>query len=248
MATATSRPPAPMASMPVEPQSGRTRAKPMASNWRNAMVPLVSVSRAWSTRSPISSPATALPETRWASMSLRVRFWRMLALVERDEGAAGVALVVGAGPDQAVVVVLLEQVGGPARDPRGRDHRGEEIHRDADRVEERRRVEVHVRDQPLGGLYLGVKLDRQLVPEGLARLPAGLLGHALEDRGAGIARGVDPVAEAHQAPLLAHRPVHERVDVVEPADLQQGAHHRLAGPAMQRALERADAARHRRVH
>src|SRR5216684_3549739 len=234
MATATSRPPAPMASMPVEPQSGRTRAKPMASNWRNAMVPLVSVSRAWSTRSPISSPATALPETRWASMSLRVRFWRMLALVERDEGAAGVALVVGAGPDQAVVVVLLEQVGGPARDPRGRDHRGEEIHRDADRVEERRRVEVHVGDEALGGLDFGMERHREVVPERLAGLPAGRLGQALQDGRARVARGVDPVTEAHEPPLLAHRVVHEAVHVVERADLEQRAHHRLAGAAVER--------------
>src|SRR4029077_10131980 len=184
----------------------------MASNCKNAMVPLVSVSRAWSTRSPISSPATAFPATRWASMSLRARLRPMgagLALVDRDEGAARGALVVGAGSDQAVVVVLLEQVGGPARDAGSRDDRGEEIHRDADRVEERRGVEVHVRDQPLGGLHLGVELDREVVPEGLARWPASLLGHALQDRGARIARSVDAVAEAHQAPLLAHRPVHE---------------------------------------
>src|SRR5262245_21838393 len=156
----------------------------MVSNCRNAMVPLVSVSSAWSTRRPISSPATGLPATRCDSISLRVRFralvtrlsaawgsagarsgsglpaawgsagsrsgsglpaawgnaeassesglsaaWgsagaisgppqmksleeldRISPLVDLDEGPARIAFVVGAGADQAVVVVLLEQV------------------------------------------------------------------------------------------------------------------------------------------
>src|SRR5882724_1931262 len=46
----------------------------MVSNWSQAMLPLVSVSRHWSTRRPIYSPATGLPETRWACTSFCVRF------------------------------------------------------------------------------------------------------------------------------------------------------------------------------
>ena len=48
----------------------------MASKCRNAPAPFVSVRRTWSTESPISSPAAALPETRWESASL--------AMVARD--------------------------------------------------------------------------------------------------------------------------------------------------------------------
>src|SRR5216684_6023369 len=58
--------------MYVTTREGLTRGKPMVSNCSQAMLPLVSVSRHWSTRSPISSPATGLPETRCASISLRV--------------------------------------------------------------------------------------------------------------------------------------------------------------------------------
>src|SRR5262249_1723818 len=100
-----------------------TRGKPMASNCRRAIAPLVSVSSAWSTARPISSPAAGLPETRWRSISFRVRLrptrtpprrdasapGAALALLQGDERAAGRALVVGAGTDQAVVGVLLEE-------------------------------------------------------------------------------------------------------------------------------------------
>src|SRR5262245_38539396 len=54
-------------------RDGFTRGKPMASNCRTAIEPFVSVSSTWSTLSPISSPGVALPETRWASISLRAR-------------------------------------------------------------------------------------------------------------------------------------------------------------------------------
>src|SRR5712691_1696170 len=124
--------------MYVTTREGLTRGKPMVSNWSQAMLPLVSVSRHWSTRSPISSPATGLPETRCASISLRVTLSPRLTLLQGDEGLALRAFVVGARADQPVVGVLLEEIGGPARDARGGDDRREEIHGNADRVEERR--------------------------------------------------------------------------------------------------------------
>src|SRR4026207_969928 len=134
----------------------------------------------------------------------------MLPLVRGHERTPRVALVVGAGADQAVVVVLLEQVRGPARDAGGGDDRSEEIHRDADRVEERRRVEVDIGDEPLGRVDLRVQRHRQVVPEGLAGLTTGLLRHALQDGGARVARGVDAVTEAHQPALLGPPPGHRR--------------------------------------
>src|SRR5262249_43078919 len=54
-------------------RDGFTRGKPMASNCRTAIEPFVSVSSTWSTLSPISSPGVGLPDTRCASISLRVR-------------------------------------------------------------------------------------------------------------------------------------------------------------------------------
>src|SRR5262249_6207264 len=126
----------------------------------------------------ISSPASTLPATRWLSMSLRVRlFPTASALVDRDPGAAAGADVVAARPDQTVVVVLLDDVGRPARDAAGSDDRREEIDRNAERVEERRRVEVDVRDELLGLVHAGVELHGHLVPLELPGLAARLFGH-----------------------------------------------------------------------
>src|SRR5258705_8514633 len=131
---------------------------------------------------PISSPATGLPETRWLLMSFCARLLGMrdLPLVDRHERAARRADVVAARADQSVVVVLLDDVRRPARDATGRDHRREEIDGNAERVEERRRVKVDVRDQLLRLVDARVELHSHLVPLELARLPARLLGHSLE--------------------------------------------------------------------
>src|SRR5262249_61497703 len=129
---------------------------------------------------PISSPASALPATRWLSMSLRVRlFPTASAPVDHDPCAAAGADVVAAGPDQPVVVVLLDDVGRPAGDAPGGDDRREEVDRNAERVEERRRVEVDVGDELLRLVHAGVELHRHLVPLELAGLAARLLGHPL---------------------------------------------------------------------
>src|SRR5919201_7023065 len=116
---------------------------------------------------PISSPATGLPATRWLSISLRVRLLPIDLLCppgaitlapgvsgqpagsptpKRRERSALGADVVAARANEPVVGVLLDDVGRPARDARGGDHRREEVDRDAERVEEWRRVEVDVRD------------------------------------------------------------------------------------------------------
>src|SRR5437867_5601702 len=178
---------------------GMARGKPMASNWSQDIVPLVSVRRTWSTAMPISSPASALPATRWLSISFRVRDFLdwgerapllpqappplrtrlvrtsgLSSLVERHPRASAGADVVAAWPDQAVVVVLLDDVRRPARDAAGGDHRREEIHRDAQRVEERCRVEVDVGNELLRLVDARVELHRHLVPFELAGLAARL--------------------------------------------------------------------------
>src|SRR5437899_3601434 len=134
---------------------GTARGKPIASNCSHAIVPLVSVRSTWSTAMPISSPASALPATRWRSISFRVRLWpisltggerapllpqtppplrtRVLrtpglsSFVERHPRAPAWADVVAARPDQSVVVVLLDDVRRPARDAAGGDHRREAV-------------------------------------------------------------------------------------------------------------------------
>src|SRR5947199_10016716 len=146
--------------MYVTTHGGTTRWKPIASNWSHAIVPFVSVRSAWSTVRPISSPATGLPDARCDSMSFRVRL--LPTFVHRDECAPLRADVLAARADEPVVVVLLEDVRRPACDASRRDHGREEIHGDAERVEEGRRVEVHVRDEPLGGVDARVELDGHL--------------------------------------------------------------------------------------
>src|SRR3989442_2482520 len=178
---------------------GTARGKPIASNWSQDIVPLVSVRRTWSTAMPSSSPAAALPTARWLSIGFRVRPWPIRSTggerapllpqpppplrtvfsssVERHPRASARADVVAARPDQSVVVELLDDVRRPARDAAGGDHRREEIDGDPQRVEERRRVEVDVRDEFLRLVDARVELHRHLVLLELARLAACLLCH-----------------------------------------------------------------------
>src|SRR5437867_13195324 len=123
------------------------------------------------------------------------------ALVDGGEGAAAGADVVAAGADQAVIVELLDDVRRPARDASGRDHRGEEVDGDTERVEERRRVEIDVRDELLRLVDARVELHGHLVPLELAGLPARFLGHSLEDRCACIARPADAMDDPHESSL-----------------------------------------------
>src|SRR5207247_1896499 len=157
--------------------------------------------------------APLLPQT---PPPLRTRVLRtpgLSSFVERHPRASAWADVVAARPDQSVVVVLLDDVRRPARDAAGGDHRREEVDGDSERVEERRRVEVDVRDELLRLVDARVELHRHLVPLELARLPARVLRHALEDRRPRIARLVHAVAHAHEPPPLAERLRDEGVHV-----------------------------------
>src|SRR5437870_6801743 len=128
---------------------GTARGKPIASNWSQDIVPLVSVRSTWSTAMPISSPASALPATRWLSISFRVRLWPISStggerapllpqtppplqagfssFVERRPRAPAWAVVFAGRRDRSVVVGLLDVVGRPARERVGGDHRREEF-------------------------------------------------------------------------------------------------------------------------
>ena len=94
----------------------------------------------------------------------------------------------------------------------------------------------------------GVELHGEIVPEPLTGLAAGLLGHPLQDGGARVPRCVDPMTEAHQASLLGERRVGEGIHLIEAADLEERAHHRLPRAAMECPLHGAHAAGHGRVH
>src|SRR5262249_14525353 len=235
--------------MYVTTRSGTTRGKPMASNCSHDWMPLVSVRRIWSARTPISSPATALPATRCASISLRVRLWRisglpnccsedrlhgygrgwpalegarrraLSTLTDFNKRATAGADILGARPDQTVVVVLLDDVRAPAGNAARGDDGREEVDRDAERVEERRRVEVDVGNETLGPADPLVQLHGHLVPFELPRLAARLLRHAPEDRRPRIAGFVDAVPHAHEAPLLGQGFLGEGIDVGDLADL-----------------------------
>src|SRR3989475_866401 len=200
---------------------GTARGEPYASNWSPDIVPLVSVRRHWSRAMPLPSAASALPTTRWLSISFPVRPWPISStggerapllpqtppplrtvfssFVERRPRASARADVVAARPDQSVVVVLLDDVRRPARDAAGGDHRREESDGDPPRVEERRRVEGDVREEFFRPVDARVELHDHLVPLELAGLAACLLGHPLEDRGARVARLVDAVAHAPES-------------------------------------------------
>src|SRR5712692_7559361 len=248
----------------------RARGSRSAANWSHDIAQWGAGTSTWSTAMPISSPASALPATRWLSISFRVRLWPISSTggerapllpqtppplrtvfsssVERHPRASARADVVPARPDQSVVVVLLDDVRRPARDAAGGDHRREEIDGDPQRVEERRRVEVDVRDEFLRLVDARVELHRYLVPLELAGLAACLLGNPLEDRGARVARLVAAVAHAHEPALLGDRLLGEGVDPGDLTDLHQRPHDRLTGATVQRPLQRADATGNRRVH
>src|SRR5688572_12667433 len=120
-----------------------------------------------------------------------------LALVERDPGLrVRRSGVIGAGPDQAVVRVLLEDVRGPSRDATHRKNRRIQIDRNTHRVVRRRGIEVDVRIELLLTAYEGLDPLRHLEPLGVARLLAKLLRHPPQVGCARIFGAVHAMAEA----------------------------------------------------
>src|SRR6267378_342792 len=206
-ATATSSPPAPIASMPAAPQSGVWCTRQEMTVDELARETLAHIQLDWGGASAAPPPDPPTVSNRvggdvsvggdvvgaWrGSILLSGRFegvvviarFGVLAFFCWREGATAGADVVAARSDEAVVVELLDDVRRPAGDASGRDHGREEIDGDAERVEERRRVEIDVGDELLRLVDARVELDRHLVPLELAGLPARLLRHSLEDRGA----------------------------------------------------------------
>ena len=130
--------------------------------------------------------------------------WRTgLAFSDGDVGrGVGRAGVVGARTDEAVVVVLLDDVGGPAGDAADGEDGSEEVDVDAERGVGGGGVEVDV------GVELLLLLDEELdlaghvEPLGVAGGFAEFFGHAAEVGRAGIFGVVDAMAEAGDFFLL----------------------------------------------
>ena len=148
--------------------------------------------------------------------------------------------VAGPGADHLVVRVLLAHVGGPTRHPGGSEDGCHQVRRDAEHVEHRGRVEVHVRVQALlleRGLLdrLGDLVELRL-PGAIARLPREPLQH----RPARVVRLVDGVTESEDLLVALETVAHVRLRVLRLAHLLEALHRFLVGPAVERSLERSD--------
>src|SRR5262245_11452046 len=180
----------------------------MDSNCRNDIAPVASWCRTWSISIAISSPGRSPPSTRWESISRAVSERRTTAavpcfsrpLLDRRVVAADRADVGRARAEDPVVGVLLEELRAPAGDPGDGDDRDVELGTDAERGEERGGVEVDVGVQLLLAVDDLVQLDRHVEPPAVALARGRLVGHLPQYRRARVARLVDAVAEAHEAP------------------------------------------------
>ena len=158
------------------------------------------------------------------------------------------------GTNEAPLRPLLDDVRAPPGDaPHGEGGR-ERLARQADRVEEDRRVELDVRAQRTlrvarAQRFLGRVLDGPGEGEAVARVgPREALDLPLEHRGPRIAHPVDAVAHAHDAPPGVELPVDPRPRALWRADGVEHVEHRPRRAAVQRALERADRRDHGRDH
>src|SRR6266571_4540201 len=174
--------------------------------------------------------------------------WYLSALVDRHPLARAGADVLGVGADQAVVGVLLADVGGPAGHAGGGEQRGVEVGRDPHRRVHAGRVEVDVGVQPLLLHHRLLDLVGDLEPVGVAEPLAEAAAHLAQDPGARVPGLVDAVAEPHHL-LLVAQPVLDVVGgPVGRADLVEHVADLLDRAAVQPPLQRGDGGGHGRVH
>src|SRR5450759_3682417 len=103
--------------------------------------------------------------------------------------------VFGPRPDQAIVLVLLHDMGGPAGTAREREDRREEVGGDAQHVVRRGRIKVHVAVETF--LLVDDRLDspRHVVPLADLRRFGEVSGHLAQVRGAGVLGRVNAAAK-----------------------------------------------------
>src|SRR5215207_3217176 len=168
--------------------------------------------------------------------------------LQRLPGAGVGAHVLGVGADQAVVGVLLADVGGPAGHAGGGEQGGVEVGGEAEGGVDRGGVEVDVGVELLGLHDRLLDPHRGVEPAGLAEVAAEALGDVVEDGRPGVPGLVDAVAEAHHLLLAAQLLADPVGGPVGGADLVEHLPDLGDGPAVQRALEGGDGGGGRGVH
>ncbi len=162
------------------------------------------------------------------------------------------AHVDGPGPEDPVVLEVLQNPGRPPRHPAHGKQRGEHLRLDPEASVDEAGVEVHVGknllrvsepDQHLALEVLGHPKERLHV--GLA--PGQGLGQGAQHPGPGVVGLVHPVAEPHDPPLGRKLLLDPAGHVAAVPDLLQHIDHLLVGPAVERALEGRHARAHRQV-
>src|SRR5215469_16299297 len=79
---------------------------------------------------------------------------RTLSPVDRYPWQTDESCVIDLRPNQTVILHLLDDVGGPARHARAREHTCERVRLNSERVQRRRRIELDVRIEATPGLLL----------------------------------------------------------------------------------------------
>src|ERR1035438_10269849 len=151
--------------------------------------------------------------------------------------------VFSAGTDEAIVVELFDDVGGPSGDAADGENGRIEVDVDAQRGVGGGGVEIHVGVELFVGLDIELDGAGHLEPFGLAGIFAELFAHAAQVRGAGVFSLVDAMAKAGDFLFRGEHAldVFDRVGTGLVDGIEQ-AHHALVGAAVQRAFERADGA------
>uniref|UniRef100_E6QM64 Uncharacterized protein n=1 Tax=mine drainage metagenome TaxID=410659 RepID=E6QM64_9ZZZZ len=183
-------------------------------------------------------------EQEWLAAGLRMIDVWLFAVGYGDVGrGVGWSDVFGAGADEAIVVELFDDVGGPACDAAHREDGGEEIDIDAERGVGGGGVEIDVCVEVLFGVDVQLDLPGPVKPFGDARVFGELLAHATEMGGARVFGLVDAVSEAGDFFLVGEH-LFDVLDGVS-ASLVDGEEHTHDGfvcPAVERAFEGADCA------
>src|SRR6266571_32417 len=146
-------------------------------------------------------------------------------------------------PQEAIVLPVLDDLGGPSGDPGDREDRREKVRRYPEAVEDQSGVEVHVREDVFGGeLAHDRVLDRGRDPV-IRVVPAHLreaAGEVFEDERPRVVRLVDSMAESEDL-LFVPESVQDKflrgLRVADPLDRVEG---RLDRAAMEGPLERRE--------
>src|SRR5579862_5398999 len=165
-----------------------------------------------------------------------------LSLIKRDVGARILrAEIFRAWTNEAVVIELLNHMGGPSADAGNGEDQREKIHIDTESVIGRSRVEVHIGVQLLVGFYELFDLVGDLEPLGLPAGMTQIAGHDAQMGGARIFGVIDAMSEAGDFLFLRQHPFYV-VDRVSSGTIDgfQDVEYSFVGPAVERAFQGSD--------